>query len=325
MGAEVIEHKEVKQTLRKQRKNGLWGDNILGLTANRAQGIKDTGTVATYRRLLEFGVPPDDRAYRQADRVLYRALSRDPSSELLFEYKAAAKTNTDLANWARRAFREGATVALAQAGRIEDPRVRGAAHRIATDVSQFLRSDLVDKPIIKKNSRHILHPDAQPPTTLSVALFSYMPNIQRERAGFLERLCAFLAQPQPKRTYTIAIGRKIIQPTYQLLGNPIEADRSGNAKDVPLALHWIELLARLGMLHTNEVAQRVLGRLLSELDANGVWSPHNLRAIPKSPSRLADFAFPLEADARTMERRQADVTFRLALIAKIAGWELEYT
>jgi hypothetical protein len=171
----------------------------------------------------------------------------------------------------------------------------------------------------------VLHPDAFPPTTLSVAIVAYMPTLQRERAGFVERLCAYLSQTQPKKKYVIAIGRKTIQPTYQLLGNPIEADRNGTARDLPLALHWIELLVRMGTLHTNEVAVRVLRRLLEEVDANGVWAPHNLRSIPKSPSRLADFAFPLEGDPRTTERRQADVTFRLALIAKLAGWQLEYT
>jgi hypothetical protein len=66
-------------------------------------------------------------------------------------------------------------------------------------------------------------------------------------------------------------------------------------------------------------------KLLSEVDSIGVWSPKNLRALPKSPSRLADFTFPLEPDGKTLERRQADVTFRLALIAKLAGWSLEYT
>jgi len=49
-----------------------------------------------------------------------------------------------------------------------------------------------------------------------------------------------------------------------------------------------------------------------------------LRSFPKSPSRLADFWYPLEADAKTMEHRQADVTFRLSLIAKLLGWQLEY-
>jgi hypothetical protein len=322
---EVRQYKPVIQTLKKQKKTGLWGDNILGLAPNKTQGHKDVGTVAQYRRLLELGVPRDDRAFRLAERLFFRLLSRDEAPELLAEYKTAAKGNATLVVWGREQFREAATVALAQAGMVEDPRVRGSAHRIASLVSQFLRSELSAKPLVRKGTRTILHPDAFPPTTLSVGILAYMPTLQRERAGFVERLCAYLAQPQPRKKYVIAVGRKTLQPTYQLLGNPIEADRNGTAKDLPLALHWIELLVRLGALHTNEIAVRVLRRLLDDVDANGVWAPRNLRSLPKSPSRLADFAFPLEVDAKTSERRQADVTFRLALIAKLAGWQLDYT
>lgn len=323
---EVLQYKRVTQTARKQRKSGLWGDNILGLAANKAAGIKDVGTVAQYRHLCELGVPADFRALRMTERVFFRLLSRDGSPDLAFEYKIAGKRkNPDLARWARVYFREGATVALAQAGRIKDPRVRGSAHRIASEISQFLRSDLAEKPLVRKGSRNILHPDAYPPTTLSVAMLSYMPSLQRERAGFVERLCAFLGEPQTKRKYVITLGKKVIQPTYHLLGNPVEADRSGKPRDLPLALHWIEVLVRMGMLHTNEVAQRVLVKVLSDFDENGVWAPRNLRALPKGHSKVSDFCFPLELDAKTMERRQADVTFRLALIAKMAGWDLEYT
>ena len=322
---ELLNYKGITQILRKQRKAGVWGDNILGLAPNKPAGIKDIGTIYQYRRLLEMGIPRDHRAIRLADRVLFRLLSRDDAPELRFEYKSAAKQNPRLAIWARTYHREGATVALAHSGRADDPRVRGAAHRIASDISQFLRSELAEKPIVRKRSRNMLDPEAYPPTLLSVAAFAHMPNVQRERAGFMERLCAFLAKPQPKRTYTILVGRKVIQPSYHLLGNPVEADRYGNAKDVPLALHWIELLVRLGMLHTNETAQKVLARLLGELNSKGVWASHNLRAIPKGPSKVASFAFPLELDGKTMQRRQADVTFRLALIAKLAGWRLEYT
>jgi hypothetical protein len=323
--AEVLRYKPVTQTFKKQRKGGLWGDNILGLAANKAQGYKDVGTVAQYRRLLELGVPREERAYRLAERLFFRLLSRDESPDLLVEYKTAAKGNPDLVWWSRERFREGATAALAQAGLVEDPRVRGSAHRIASQVSQFLRSELAAKPLIRKGSRTVLHPDAYLPTTLSVAIVAYMPTLQRERAGFVERLCAFLAQPQPKKKYVIAVGRKAIQPTYHLLGDPIEADRYGAAKDLPLALHWIELLVRLDALRTNELAVKVLARLFDEVDATGVWAPRNLRTVPKSPSRLADFAFPLEADFKSPESRQVDVTFRLALIAKLAGWQLEYT
>lgn len=321
---ELLSYKDVHQTIKKQRKSGLWADNMLGLSANKAQGIKGTGTVAEYRHLLELGVPHDERAYRVAERQFFRLLSRDEDPDLLFEYKSAAKKIPQLAPWARALLREGATVALAHAGMQEDPRVRGSAHRVASEVSQFLRSELAEKPLARKGSRNILHPEAYPPTIFSVATIAYMPALQRERAGFVERLCHFLAQPAPKKSYVITIGRKVIQPTYHLLGNPIEADRSGNAKDIPLALFWLELLARMGMLQSSDIAQRVLNRLLQECDVQGVWSPKNLRSFPKSPSKLADFYFPLEPDAKSIERRQADVTFRLALIAKLAGWTLEY-
>jgi hypothetical protein len=323
--AELLQSKQVAQILRKQRASGLWGDNILGLAPNKTLGYKDVGTVSQYRHLLELGLPRGERAFRLTERMFYRLLSRDESPELLAEYKAAAKGNPELVAWGRSLYREGATVALAHAGLIEDPRVRGSAHRIASQVSQFLRSELSGKPLIRRGSRTVLHPEAFPPTVMSVAMIAYMPTLQRERAGFVERLCAFLAEPSPKKKYVIQLGRKVLPPVYQLLGNPIEVDRAGNTKDVPLALLWIEILARLSMLHTNEAAVKVLQRLVADVDQQGVWAPRNLRALPKSPSKLADFAFPLEADAKTLERRQADITFRLALIAKLAGWTLEYT
>jgi hypothetical protein len=321
----VMDSKQVQQVLKKQRKTGLWGDNVLGLAANKTLGYKDVGTVAQYRRLLELGVSHDDRVYRLPDRFFFRVLSRDESPDLLAEYRTAVKGNPELVLWARDHFREGAAAALAHAGLIEDPRVRGAAHKIASQVSHFLRSEIADKPIIRRANRNVLHPEACPPTTLSVALVAYMPSLQRERAGFVERLVSYLGQTPTRKQYVIAVGRKTIQPVYQLLSNPLEADRSGMPKDLPFALHWIELLVRLGVLPTNETAVRILHWLLASVDDRGVWAPKSLRVLPKSPSRLADFMFPLEFDGKTPEHRQADVTFRLALIAKLAGWALDYT
>lgn len=222
-------------------------------------------------------------------------------------------------------MREATTTALAHAGHAEDPRVRGAAHRIVSDVSQFLRSELPEKPFVRRGTRTVLHPGAYPPTLHSVSMVALMPNLQRERAGFLDRLAAFLARPASKRSYVIQAGKKAIKPVFELLGDPIEADSAGRPKDLPFALHWIELLVRLGVLATSPTATRVLARLLKECDERGVWSPKSLRTLPKSPSNLAAFAFPLEPDGKTLERCQADVTFRLTLIAKLAGWKLEYT
>jgi hypothetical protein len=323
--AEVIDYKGVTQAVRKQKPTGIWGGNILGLAASKAQGIRDVGTVAQYRHLVELGYPTSERPYRLAERMFHRLLSRDDDPALLFEYQKPAKANPALGPWARDLMREAATAALAHSGNIDDPRVRGAAHRISSRISQFLRSEFSQKPIKRSASRNILQPEAYPPTVFSVAAVAYMPNLQRERAGFVERLGAYLVQPTPKRTYVIQVGRKIMKPTFQLLGDPLKAESSGNPKDLPFALHWIELLARLGILQKSPMALRILGRLFRDCDGQGVWNPKNLRALPKSGSGLADFAFPLETDSKTVERRKADVTFRLALIAKHAGLELEYT
>jgi hypothetical protein len=322
--AEVMQQKEVGQLIRKQKPNGTWGDNILGVDPARWKILDDIGTVSRYRRLVELGVPTAERAFRLTDRLFYRLLSKDGAPELMFEFRRAAKTGPELAVWVREVMREAATTALAQAGQLEDPRVRGAAHRIASNVSQFLRSELAEKPLIRRGSRTILHPDAYPPTIFSVAMVALMPNLQRERAGFVERLTGFLAKPTGKREYVVVVGKKVVRPVFQLLGDPIQADSAGHPKDLPLALHWLEVLARLSALHASETAQRVLARLLKECDARGVWAPKSLRSLPKSPSKLADFAFPLEPDGKTPDRRQSDVTFRLALIAKLAGWELEF-
>lgn len=321
---ELLAYKRVAQTIRKQKDTGIWGGNILGIAPAKAQGIKDVGTVSQYRHLLELGVPPDERPFRITDRVLYRLLSRDEDPGLLFEYHKPAKASAGLALWARELMREAAAAALAHAGQIEDPRVRGAAHRVASNVSQYLRSEISNKPIVRKGSRNVLHPDAHPPTIFSVAMVAYMPNLQRERAGFVDRLGAYLAVPQTKRTYVILQGRKVIKPAFHMLGDPLQSDSAGYPKDLPFAMHWIELLVRMGLLQSSPTAQRILGRLLRDVDDAGVWNPKNLRALPKSPSKLADFAFPLELDGRTGERRKADVSFRLAHIAKLAGWNLEY-
>jgi hypothetical protein len=322
---ETSQSKAVKQVAKKQRANGTWSGNILGTGPAKAQGIADAGTVAQYRRLLELGISPRDRPLRIANRLLFRILSRDDDPSLLFEYQKSGKTNPVLRDWVRDLMREGVTAALAQARKNEDPRVRGSAHRIVTQVSQYLRSDLAEKPIIRRGSRNILHPDARPPTVFAVAMLAFMPRLQRERAGFVERLGAYLTKPTSKRTYTIQLGRKSLKPTFHLLGEPLAADGAGNPKDLPLALHWIELLTRLKLLAYSPIAMRILTRLLRDCDEQGVWNPRNLRTVPKSPSGLADFSFPLESDVRSADGKKADVTFRLALIAKLAGWTLQYS
>lgn len=316
--------KAVQAVIKKQKDTGTWGGNLLGVAPSAAQGIKDVGTIPQYRRLVQLGLPTSARPFKLADRLLFRLLSRDEDPALLFEYQKGAKGDAAYALWARGLIREAATCALAEAQQIEDPRVRGAAHKLATDVSEFLRSPLAEKPFVRAGASSVLHPEATPPTWYLLGMLAAMPNLQRERAGFTERLNHFLAQPQPKKAYALAAGKKKVKPTHLLLGDPVEADSKGLPKDIPLALHFLELLARTGGVPASPTATKVLVRLLKDCDENGVWAPKGLRSLPKAVNRASYHTFPLDAETKAAEYRQVDTTFRLALIAKAMGWSLEY-
>jgi hypothetical protein len=319
----IVESKPAATVVRKQRDTGIWAGNLLGLAPAAAQGIKDVGTIPQYRRLVQLAYPRDGRPFKLAERVLFRLLSRDDDPALLFEFQKLVKSEPLAREWARNVIREAATAALAEAGHVEDPRVRGAAHKVADEVSHFLRGPLAEKPFIRAGSKTVLHPEATPPTWYSVAMIAAMPNLRRERAGFTERLGNYLAQPAPKKSYVVQLGKKAVKPQVLLLGDPIEADSKGNAKDIPLALYFIELLARIGALHTAPVATKVLSRLIKDSDEQGIWHPKNLRSQPKLQNRAAYHYFPIQSESKDAESRQVDVTFRLALIAKLLGWNLE--
>jgi hypothetical protein len=128
--------------------------------------------------------------------------------------------------------------------------------------------------------------------------------------------------PAPKKTYTVPIGKKSIKPNFLLLGDPLHVSASGQPDDLPFALHWMELLARLGVLQTSASGGKVWGRLMRETGKDGVWRPKNRRTFPKTSSPWAYHMFPLESDTKSAEAKQTDVTFRMALIARIAGLEL---
>jgi hypothetical protein len=320
----VIASKLAVAVTKKQKASGVWGKTLLGPAAPGGRGEKDMGSIAQYRRLVELGLPTSARPFKLADRIFFRLLSRDPDPQLLFEFRTVSKTDPNVMEWARERIREATTAALAEGGHMDDPRTRGSAHKIASAVSQFLRSPLAEKPFVKTGQRVMLHPDARPPTWYSVAMLAAMPSLRRERAGFTDRLGSYLARPAPKKDFMIKIGRRALKPKALLMGDPIKADRQGNARDLPLAMHYIELLSRIGALHTAPVATRVLSRLAKDVDDQGVWHPKNLRSRPKSTSLMAYHAFPLALEGKTLESRQVEITFRIALIAKLFGWDLEY-
>jgi len=49
----INESKAALAVVKKQKDNGIWGGNLLGLASTPAQGIKDVGTIPQYRRLLQ--------------------------------------------------------------------------------------------------------------------------------------------------------------------------------------------------------------------------------------------------------------------------------
>lgn len=221
-------------------------------------------------------------------------------------------------------MREAVAATLAQAGHVDDPRVRGAAQHTANNISRFLRSDLVENPYTKDGAKTVLHPKAKPPTVFTVALAAFLPSLQRERAGFVERLVRYVTEPHREKAFWIKVGGAAMKPRFHLLGDPLHLDSSSRPKDLPFALHWIEMLARIGVVDVSSTAQRALNRLLKDCSTDGVWAVKNLRSVPKSSSSLAVHAFPLEHDTKAMERRRSDVTFRVALLAKLMGMDLEF-
>ena len=332
----VLEYKPAQAIARKQKPNGLWGGggNLLGPEASKAHGWTEPGTVYQYRRLIELGWPPTERVFRDADRFLFQLLSRiepdDPdksvaqrAQELLVEFHKPARTDPGLGRWARRVGREAAACTLARGGHSDDPRVRGTAHAIASSISLYLRSELAEKPFKKARGKTVLDPLAVPPTIFAVEMLAFLPPVQRERAGFIERLGHYLSVPAPRRAYLVLAGEKALKPVFELLGDPLGSDAQGHISDVPFALYWLELLARLSLVRQIPSATRVLARLFSECDDRGIWSPKSLRTMPKATSPLAAHYFPLEGPGKSPAQRQTDVTFRLGLIARVMGIPVE--
>jgi hypothetical protein len=322
---QVLHYKEALAIVRKQKETGLWGGNLLAPGASNAMGWKETGTVFQYRRLLELGWPGDQRPFRFADRFLFRLLSRDEDPTLLVEFQRAGKNDPGLARWARSMGTQAAAAALARGAHQDDPRLRGATHRIASDISAYLRSELALKPFKKAQGKTVLEPLAYPPTVFSIELLAFMPAVQRERAGFLARLVQYFSTPAPRRAFFVLAGKKLLKPIFEILGDPLRGDAQGHITDVPFAVYWLELLARLGIVRQVPSAARVLARLYNECDEQGIWSPKSLRVLPKSTNPAVYHYFPLEGPGKSPAQRQTDVTFRLGLIARLLGIPINVT
>ena len=81
-------------------------------------------------------------------------------------------------------------------------------------------------------------------------------------------------------------------------------------------------MARLGFLRRNENWTKMFERFVDDCDRSGVWHPHKGMAMPKSANPYVWPMFPLER-TRGGDERWCDVTFRIGLIARLSGREID--
>lgn len=284
-------------------------------------GFRGVGTIPAYRRLLEYGWDRESPPLVRARRVLFRLLAEDDDPSVLYELGLEAGDDPDLVHRARVILREAAAAALAQAGYEGDPRLRGAAMRILDRVDAYVRSPLAQKPWVRVGNRQVLAPEASPPSLHVLTMIAYMPLFRIEHHAQIDHLYAYLAQPLPRQESYQVVGTQIVAQPHLVLGDQLSTRSTADA-DVPFALLWLELMARMGFLRRNDTWLNLFERFLDDRDRDFVWHPHRGHAIPRSDNPAVWPSFPLELGAGA-EEPWTDVTFRLGLIARLLGRPIE--
>ena len=300
-----------------QSSDGVWFGSMLTVPSARAQHFEGIGTISAARRLLEYGWDRESPPLMRARRVLFRLLAEDEDPAFLFELAGRGPPDPDTIRRGRQILREAAAAVLAQAGYEHDPRLRGAARRILKRVSDFLRSPLAQHPFVRVGNQHVLAPEAVPPSIFTLVMLAFMPLFRSEHYDIAERLYQYLTQPLPRQAAVAVVGKRIVEQPQVLLGDPLPTRNAADA-DVPAALFWLEMMARLQFLRRNEGWSRLLERFLDDRDPQGVWRPHKGGATPRSSNPFVWPSFPLEAQL-SGEERWSDVTFRVGLIARLSG------
>jgi hypothetical protein len=297
---------------------GTWNESMLTLPTG--PGFNGIGTTQAVHRLIEYGFDRDTPPLVQSRRVLFRLLSQDDNPDHLYELGACADDEESL-HRARGTLREGAAAALAHAGYEGDPRLRGAASRIVDRMSRYLASPGADKPFVRVGNQHVLPADAAPPSIHTLVMLAYMPLFRSERHESMELLYRHLSRALPRQDVVQQCGGTIIPQPQLVLGDQLSSRHIADA-DLPFTLFWLELMARLGFLRRNELWLRLFDRLLDDCNAEGVWQQRRGGAVQGPGNPLAWASFPL-GPLDQHGRSQADVTFRLGLIARLAGRVIE--
>ncbi|MDQ3949210.1 MAG: hypothetical protein M3282_02600 [Gemmatimonadota bacterium] len=309
-----------------QAADGTWNRAMLTLPSPRAEHFEGVGTINAARRLLEYGWTRETPTLLHARRPLFRLLAEDEHISQLYEFAGRGPADEDLVRRGRAILREAAAAALAQAGYEDDPRLRGAARRVLGRISDYVRSPLAEKPFVRVGNQHVLAPDAAPPSIYALAMLAHMPLFRTEYHDEMDRVYDAVAQPLPRQEAAQLCGKHIIEQPHLVLGDMLPTRNVVDA-DVPWALMWLELMARLGFLRRNEGWSRLYDRLLDGTDARGVWRPAKGTTPAKGIALRAQNPFtwhmyPLDA-GRTVDGGSTDVTFRLGVIARLSGRAVE--
>lgn len=303
-----------------QSVDGTWNASMLDVPSARAEHFERVGTINAFRRLMEYGWDKDSPPLHRARRVLFRLLAEDNDPAFLFEL-ATRDDEPEMARRGRMILREAAAAALAQAGYEGDPRLRGVARRVVDRVDSFLRSPLAQRPWIRVGNKQVLAAEAAPPSIYALAMLAHMPLFRLENHAQLDRILQYVSQPQPRQELVQMCGSKAVAQPHLVMGDLL-ANRNVADADVPFALAWLELMARLGFLRRNEGWSKLFERFLDDRDRDLVWHPHKGMAMPRSSNPLVWPGFPLE-QMTSGDERWTDVTFRLGLIARLSGRSLE--
>lgn len=303
-----------------QAGDGTWNQSMLSVPSGRAEHFEGIGTITAVRRLLEYGWDRESPPILHARRILFRLLAEDDDPAYLYEF-GGKSVDEENARRGRLILREAAAAALAEAGYEGDPRLRGAARRILDRVAEFLKSPVSQKPWVRVGNQQVLAIDAAPPSIFMLSMLAHMPLFRSEHHELVERIYQYITQPLPRQESVQLLGKRMVKQPHLVLGDWLPHRNAADA-DVPMALVWLELMARLGFLRKNEHWSRLFERFLEDRDRDGVWHPHKGMAMPRTASPYVYPSFPLESHAAGDER-WSDVTFRLGLIARLSGRPIE--
>jgi len=166
----------------------------------------------------------------------------------------------------------------------------------------------------------VLAAEAAPPSIHSLTMLAYMPIFRSEHYSETERLYAYLTQPKPTQESVQLYGKEIINQPHLVLGDLLY-NKNVVDSDVPFALMWLETMARLNFLKRNDNWVKMFERLVDDRDRYGVWHPHKGNEAPFSTNPYVWPIFPLE-ERLEQDARWSDVTFRIGLIARLLGWQI---